>query len=205
MILTGWRKNEPEPETGNCRNQFLLCLLSRKCLWIFFSCLPGNLHWKTAGIFGEFFLVSVSHEPKHEKSSKIRGKFGAKFRAKFGTKIRKIRGTFVLQLFWPNQFPATESGLRTRLFKEPKVETEPPEPFPGTKPRNCPFCQIVLKHSKASVPQMNCRNQSPEPLKPFYPETIADPNRSHLAKSASHLDHFRSAGFELFWSFYSSF
>ena len=31
------------------------------------------------------------------------GKFGAKFKAKIGTtKIRKIRGTFVLYLFWPN-------------------------------------------------------------------------------------------------------
>ena len=43
-----------------------------------------------AGIFGEFFLVSVSHETKYENSSKIRGKFGAKFGAKFGTKIRKF-------------------------------------------------------------------------------------------------------------------
>ena len=45
------------------------------------------------------FLVSVSHEMKHENSSKIRGKFGAKFGAKFGTRIRKIPGTFILQLF----------------------------------------------------------------------------------------------------------
>ena len=44
-----------------------------------------------AGIFGEFFLVSVSHETKHEKSLKNSGNFGAKFGAKFGTKIRKIR------------------------------------------------------------------------------------------------------------------
>ena len=50
------------------------------------------------GIFGEFFLVSVSHETKHENSSKNSGKFGAKFGAKFGTKIRKIRETFVLQV-----------------------------------------------------------------------------------------------------------
>ena len=43
-----------------------------------------------AGIFGEFFLVSVSHETKHENSSKIRGKFGAKFGAKFGTEFEKF-------------------------------------------------------------------------------------------------------------------
>ena len=56
-----------------------------------------------AGIFGEFFLVSVSHETKHEKSSKNSGKFGEKFGAKSGTKIRKIRGTFVLRHFLPNK------------------------------------------------------------------------------------------------------
>ena len=53
-----------------------------------------------AGIFGDFFLVSVSAETKNENSSKNSGgKFGAKFGAKFGMKIRKILGTFVLQLF----------------------------------------------------------------------------------------------------------
>ena len=57
---------------------------------------------KWRGIFVKFFLVSVSHKMKHENSlKKIRGKFGAKFGAKFGTKNRKIRETFVLQLFWP--------------------------------------------------------------------------------------------------------
>ena len=35
-----------------------------------------------AGIFGEFFLVSVSHETKHEKSSKNSGKIRSKIRAK---------------------------------------------------------------------------------------------------------------------------
>ena len=52
-----------------------------------------------AGIFGEFSLISVSHETKHEKSSKNSGKIGAKVGAKFGTKIPEIRETFVLQLF----------------------------------------------------------------------------------------------------------
>ena len=64
----------------------------------------GILHWKMAGFFGEFFLVSVSQETKHKNSWKIRGKFGAKFGAKCGMKIWKIRETFVLQLFWPNNF-----------------------------------------------------------------------------------------------------
>ena len=53
------------------------------------------------------FLVNSFWCPFPTKRStktpqKIRGKFGAKFGAKFGTKNRKFRGTFVLQLFWPN-------------------------------------------------------------------------------------------------------
>ena len=63
----------------------------------------GILHWKMAGIFGDFFLVSVSTRWSTKTPQKIRGKFGAKFGAKFGTKNRKIRETFVLQLFWPNE------------------------------------------------------------------------------------------------------
>ena len=55
--------------------------------------------WDGGDFWCFFFLVSVSHETKHEKSSKNSGKFGAKFGAKFGTKIRKIRETFVVQLF----------------------------------------------------------------------------------------------------------
>ena len=55
------------------------------------------------------FLVDFVWSPSPTKSStqtpqKIRGKFGAKFGAKFGTKNRKIRETFVLPLFWPNNF-----------------------------------------------------------------------------------------------------
>ena len=37
---------------------------------------------KMAGIFGEFFLVSVSHETKHKKSSKNSGKIRRKIREK---------------------------------------------------------------------------------------------------------------------------
>ena len=61
---------------------------------IFFRICLGILHSKMAGIFGEFFLVSVSHETKHEK-------FGAKFGVKFGAKIQKLLccATFLTQLF----------------------------------------------------------------------------------------------------------
>ena len=52
-----------------------------------------------ARIFGEFLLVSVSNETKHENSAKDSGKIRSNIRgANFGTKIRKIRRTFVLQL-----------------------------------------------------------------------------------------------------------
>ena len=68
------------------------------CEYFFRICL-GILHGKMAGIFGEFFLVSVSHETKHEKSSKNSGKIRSKIRGKIRDKKSKIRGTFVLQLF----------------------------------------------------------------------------------------------------------
>ena len=57
------------------------------------------------------FFWSLSPAKRSTKSPrKIRGKFGAKSGAKFGPKIRKIRETFVLQLFWPKS-----SLLRTLL------------------------------------------------------------------------------------------
>ena len=64
----------------------------------FVSCLPGCIEkWRG-------FLVNCFCSPSPTKRStrtprKIREKFGAKFGAKFGMKIRKIRETFVLQLF----------------------------------------------------------------------------------------------------------
>ena len=39
-----------------------------------------------AGIFGDFFLVSVSHETKHEKSSKNSGKIRSKIRGEIREK-----------------------------------------------------------------------------------------------------------------------
>ena len=47
-----------------------------------------------AGIFGEFFLVSVSHETKHEKSSKNSGKIRSKIRGKIRDKKFKNSGNF---------------------------------------------------------------------------------------------------------------
>ena len=42
---------------------------------------------------------------------KNRGIFGAKFGAKLGTEIRKIWGTFVLQLLWPNKMTDFVTGI----------------------------------------------------------------------------------------------
>ena len=67
---------------------YTLPALQKTFVRIFSSNLPGNFALKkVAGIVGEFFLVSVSHETKHENTSK---KFGANCGAKFGTIIRKF-------------------------------------------------------------------------------------------------------------------
>ena len=72
----------------------------------FFSCLPGNFALKNGGesrapgIFGEFFLVSVSHKTKHEKSSRNSGRIRSKIRGKIRDKISKKFGELSsLQLF----------------------------------------------------------------------------------------------------------
>ena len=67
---------EPEdPFPGHLtrsRAHYFACSPEEFCEYFVRVCL-GILHWKMAGIFGEFFLVSVSHETKHEKSSKNSG------------------------------------------------------------------------------------------------------------------------------------
>ena len=61
------------------------------------------------------FLVNFFWSPSPTKrSTKTPGKLRGKFGAKFGTKIRKIRGTFVLQLFWPKAIPPTKKTRRRR-------------------------------------------------------------------------------------------
>ena len=47
-----------------------------------------------AGIFGEFFLVSISHETKHEKSSKNSGKIRSKIRGKIRDENSNNSGNF---------------------------------------------------------------------------------------------------------------
>ena len=65
---------------------------------------PGILHWKRAGIFGEFFLVSVSWETKHENSLK---KFGESSEqnsgGNSGQKFEKFGELSFCHFFWPNK------------------------------------------------------------------------------------------------------
>ena len=61
---------------------------------IFFSCLPGSFALKNGRDFGDFFLVSVSDETKHEKSLKKSGKIRSKIRGKIRDKNLKNSGNF---------------------------------------------------------------------------------------------------------------
>ena len=67
----------------------LLRPLSRKLLWTFLRICPGILHLKNGRFFWWIFFWSL---------------FPTKRSTKTRTKIRKIRGTVVLQLFWPKNF-----------------------------------------------------------------------------------------------------
>ena len=65
----------------------------------FFRICLGILHWKMAGIFGEFFMVSVSHETKREKSSKNSGKNRSRIRGKIRDQNSKNSGNFSFATF----------------------------------------------------------------------------------------------------------
>ena len=85
---------------GGCKT--LLCVLSRRILWIFFSCLPGNFALKNGRDF--WWIFSVLRLPRN-KARKILEHFRtirSKFRGKIRDEHSKKSGTFVLQLFWPN-------------------------------------------------------------------------------------------------------
>ena len=72
---------------------YFACSPEEFCEYFFRVCL-GILHWKMAGIFGEFFLVSVSHETKHEKSWRNSGKIRSKIRGKIRDENSKNSGNF---------------------------------------------------------------------------------------------------------------
>ena len=104
---------------------------------------------------GFWWIFSGLHLPRCTKThQKIRGKLGAKFGAKFGTKIQKIRGTFVLQLFWPKILEFLENGhpcvhlwpriercatvARGRLADKRKTLSSPKRRFERTSLRRTP-------------------------------------------------------------------
>ena len=98
-----------------------------------------------AGIFGEFFLVSVSHETKREKSSKNSGKIRSKIRDE---NSRKIREVFVLQLSWPKKKGRTSPGRETPPFETPPFggpwEQRYQKPERGYIRQNHPFTKLPL-------------------------------------------------------------
>ena len=77
------------------------------------------------GIFGEFFLVSVSHERKHEKSSKNAGKIRSKTRGKIRDENSKNSGNFrsatflTLRLHTNNRLKGTH-WVRSQELSEPR-------------------------------------------------------------------------------------
>ena len=106
--------------SGRPAQTFTLPALQKTFVDFFFRICLGILQWKMAGILGEFFLVSVSHETKHKKSSKISGKIRSKIRGKIRDEHFKIRGTFGLQLFWPNKLSIARMkwNTGTRIMQE---------------------------------------------------------------------------------------
>ena len=84
----------------------------QKFLRVFFHTCLGILHWKfkRAGIFGEFFLVSVSWETKHEKKKKTPRKFGENSEQNSGgnsrQKFEMFGGNFRSAIFLTELFGA---------------------------------------------------------------------------------------------------
>ena len=115
------------------RLKLSLCLLSRRILWIFFLVFA----WEFCIEKWRGFLLNCFWSPSPTKRNtknprKIREKFGAKFGAKFGTKIRKIRGTFVLQLFWPKKLSISlDDSISLDMFKL-DLQNYPPPPHTHT-------------------------------------------------------------------------
>ena len=67
-------------------------------------------------------------------------------------------------------FPETESGTGTVFQELSKTGTEP-----GTG--TVLSCETVLKHRETHFAEEPKRNRKPEPLEPFHPQTVTEPNR----------------------------
>ena len=87
-----------------------------------------------AGIFGGFFLVSVSHETKREKSSKNSGEIRSKIRGKIRDENSKNSGKLSFCDFPDIKAFSSKRGLFFHgkgASRAPKFHTDPPpQPLP---------------------------------------------------------------------------
>ena len=81
-----------------CEN-LTLPALQKTFVYVFFEFAWEFYIEKWRGFLVNFFWSPFPTKRSTKTPQKIRGKSGAKFGTKFGTKIRKIRATFVLQIF----------------------------------------------------------------------------------------------------------
>ena len=144
----------------------LLCLLSRNILWIRFLCLPGNFALKKGGDF--WWIFSGLRFPRNE-ARKLLEKFGENSEqnsgAKFGTKIRKIRGAFVLQLFWPKEM-AGKSAPSQHPHQHSRQHPELSQ-HSSQHPRQ-PFLDLPSLHSVAGRPVRKFKSASVSKYPPFF-------------------------------------
>ena len=74
-----------------------------------------------------------------------------------------------------------------RVWPNQKQNRKRQNHFPGTQSGTVPSCWTVLKHRKLPLLKGAASTETPEPLEPFQPKTITepDPNRGHLVKCTS--------------------
>ena len=98
----------------------------------------------------------------HNRLARVHWKYHYHWQGGSGTEPEPETGTV------GTVFPETESGTGTAgtVFQEPKPEPEPSFP--------------VKLHWNTEKPllQRNRQNRKPEPLEPFHPQTVTEPNRT---------------------------
>ena len=132
-----------------------------------------------AGIFGEFFLVSVSHETKHEKSWKNSGKIRSKIRGQNpGRKFEKFGKLSFCNFSDLSYCVCTEQldaeGLGRKLLLDPP---RPPlrQPAEGGKLLLTPLKSrlwVLWLHLTRCSPckhfRVHCKERPPGPRKGFW-------------------------------------
>ena len=87
----------------------------------------------------------------------------------------------------PSEPEPSEPEPSEPFFPKPKAEPEPPEPFSrNPKPEPEPSFPVELcwnsqKKKKKTFLQRNRRSRKPEPLEPFHPQTVTEPNRTEAS------------------------